>query len=62
MASCLPLVVSCLASCLSDEGNYDYTQLDDVDIQGVPESARFILQTPQAITPTISTSIDENNL
>lgn len=54
--------VACLTGCLSDDGNYNYTELDDVEISGVPESARFILQTPQTISPIIVTNTNESDL
>lgn len=51
-----------LTACIEDEGNYDYTPIKDVAIEGLADSYRFVLQVPQALTPDISTSIDEANL
>ncbi|MBR6286495.1 MAG: hypothetical protein IKR18_05830 [Bacteroidaceae bacterium] len=51
-----------LTSCLEDTGNYDYTQLADIEISGINESLRCVLQEPQSISPRIETTIPETNL
>ncbi len=55
--------MACLfASCLKDNGNYDYTPLKEVTITGLDDSYRFILQEPRTLSPQISTDIDPSNL
>ena len=56
------LVMITFSSCLKDEGNYDYTQLNDVTISGLDNSYRFILQVPQTLTPVIKTDIAGDKL
>lgn len=51
-----------LSSCLKDNGNYEYGDLADVNISGIDESLRCLLQEPQSITPNIETTIPESNL
>ena len=59
MAAFAPLA---FASCLSDEGNYEYTDLPEVNISGLNDNIRCVLLEQQNITPTISTSIPEGQL
>lgn len=51
-----------LSGCIKDDGNYDYTPLEEVSIEGIADSYRFILQERQAITPKITTKIAPDNL
>ncbi len=51
-----------LTSCLSDEGNYDYKELGTVDITGLDDTYRFILQEKVSLQPQVKTNIDENRL
>ncbi|GAE84166.1 PKD-like family lipoprotein [Bacteroides reticulotermitis] len=51
-----------LNACISDDGNYDYTPLKEVTIEGVADSYRFILQEHQTITPKITTELTADNL
>lgn len=51
-----------LTSCLSDEGNYDYKELGTVDITGLDDTYRFILQEKISLQPRIATNIDESRL
>lgn len=51
-----------LNGCISDDGNYDYTPLKEVSIEGIADSYRFILQEHQKITPKITTEIASDNL
>lgn len=49
-------------ACIEDTGNYDYTSLQEVAINGLDDTYRFVLQKPYSITPDINTRIDEKNL
>ena len=51
-----------LSGCIKDDGNYDYTPLEEVSIEGIADSYRFILQERQTITPKITTKIASGNL
>ena len=58
----MALASTSLMSCLSDEGNYDYTQLGTVDITGLDDSYRFILQEKVNLQPVVKTDIDQERL
>ena len=58
----LALMPFALTACLEDEGNYDYTELDTVEISGLAESMRCVLLQKQNITPNVVTSIPESRL
>lgn len=60
--STLFLVTLLFSGCIKDDGNYDYTPLKEVSIEGITDSYRFILQERQTITPKITTEIDPANL
>lgn len=49
-------------SCLEDEGNYEYTDLSPVEISGLRDSYRFILQDPVHLPPSIKTDIPQDRL
>lgn len=51
-----------LQSCLSDDGNYDYTPVPDVSITGLSDSVRAVLQVPQHYSPIVQTTIPEDRL
>ncbi len=51
-----------LASCIEDNGNYEYTTLKEAKISGLNDSYRFVLQQPTVLKPTITTDIDAANL
>lgn len=58
----LAMVPFAFTSCLEDEGNYDYTELQTVEISGLAESMRCVLQQPQNITPSVATQIPADRL
>ncbi len=58
----LALAPFTLFSCLEDEGNYDYTELQNVEISGLGESIRCVLLEQQNIIPNVTTSIPEDRL
>lgn len=58
----LVLIPFALTSCLEDEGNYEYTKLDTVEISGLAESMRCFLLQKQNVTPNVVTSIPESSL
>ena len=58
----MTLSVSLFMSCLSDDGNYNYKQLGNVDISGLEDSYRFILQEKVNLKPSVKTDIDLNSL
>lgn len=60
--SALTATVFSMTSCLSDDGNYDYTPVRDITISGLSDSVRCVLQEPQALKPEIETDIPESNL
>lgn len=51
-----------LTSCLEDSGNYDYTSVAEVSIDGLTDSMRCVLLEPQNIEPQVSTNIPDSNL
>ena len=55
----LPMV---LASCLSDDGNYDYTELEAVEISGLADNMRCVLLEKQNLDPVVTTSIPQERL
>lgn len=59
MAALAPLA---FASCLSDEGNYDYTELQEVEITGLGDNIRCVLLEQQDITPTVTTTLPDSRL
>lgn len=59
MAALMPLA---FASCLNDEGNYDYTELQTVEISGLPDQVRCVLLEDQNIVPQVKTAIPESQL
>lgn len=61
LSLCLALALS-HTSCLEDEGNYDYTELDAVELDGLLDSYRFILQEPVNISPSVKTGIPQDRL
>lgn len=57
------LLAGCLfAACIEDEGNYDYTPIEEVSITGLSDSYRFVLQTTQSLTPQITTNLEDSRL
>lgn len=58
----MTLSVSLFMSCLSDDGNYDYKQLGNVDISGLEDSYRFILQEKVNLKPSVKTDINQDHL
>lgn len=59
LAALMPLAFT---ACLNDEGNYDYTELPDVEISGLADDIRCVLLEQQNLTPTVSTTIPEERL
>ena len=51
-------VLLCLTSCFKDEGNYDYTQINEVTIEGIEVNAVYEAGSQIVATPTI-TVLDE---
>lgn len=51
-----------MQSCLSDDGNYDYTPVPEVSITGLSDSVRAVLQQPQHYAPVVQTTIPEDRL
>lgn len=51
-----------LSSCLEDEGNYVYTKIQPVEITGLEDSYRFILQKDIALSPSVKTDINEADI
>lgn len=60
--SALTATVLSMTSCLSDNGNYDYTPVKDITINGLSDSIRCVLQEPQSLKPQTTTDIPESNL
>ncbi|WP_321480418.1 PKD-like family lipoprotein [uncultured Bacteroides sp.] len=56
------LSILSFTSCIKDEGNYDYTTLKEVQIGGLVNSYRFVLQKTQTIAPEITTEIAPDDL
>lgn len=56
-------VTACLlTSCLEDEGNYIYTKIQPVEISGLEDSYRFILQKDVALSPSVKTDINQEDI
>ncbi|MDE6370942.1 MAG: hypothetical protein K2K92_05590, partial [Duncaniella sp.] len=49
-------------SCLDDEGNYDYTTLNEVSIDGLESSYRFLLQEEVSLRPDVKTDIPQDRI
>lgn len=49
-------------SCLDDEGNYDYTALNEVGIDGLESSYRFLLQEEVSLHPEVKTDIPQDRI
>lgn len=49
-------------SCLDDEGNYDYTALNEVSIDGLESSYRFLLQEEVSLRPEVKTDIPQDRI
>ncbi len=58
----LVLLPFALTACLEDKGNYEYTELDTLEISGLADEMRCFLLQKQNITPSIVTSIPEDRL
>lgn len=58
----MALVPMALASCLSDNGNYDYTELEAVEISGLADNMRCVLLEQQNLDPTVTTAIPQDRL
>jgi hypothetical protein len=51
-----------LTSCIEDNGNYTYSTLKEVTIDGLSSTYRFVLQQAFSLNPTVTTDIDPSNL
>ena len=58
----MALLPMALASCLSDDGNYDYTELEAVEISGLADNMRCVLLEKQDLDPVVNTSIPQDRL
>lgn len=57
----LPLLALGLASCVEDEGNYNYTDLNEVTIGGVEESYSVMSRVGRLqINPELTATLDNN--